>query len=790
MEQLFSKCSERVASLREKVLGAPEICTERAYLMTESYKQTEDEAMVIRRAKAMDYVMQNMTIRIEDGELIVGNSTGKHRGCPLIPELQWKLYLDEIDEFSTRKWDRCGPLSDEEKARLRKCLPYWEGKTPQEMQMPVANPLALRNVITGTFQTIPGVFMHLAHTSVDYEMALSSGFADLIGRIKTEISRTDPAESEKITYLNGAVIALDAVIKFAARYADLALTLAERETDSVRRAELYSISEVCRHVPAYPPRSFHEALQAMWFVNLGLRIEGPALGITFGRPDQFLYPYYKHDIESGTLSDDAALELIALTLVKMNDMAMLLGSALVEGLGGFPTMAGITLGGVTKDGACAVNELSYLFLEAETQVGLTVDEVIVRVGEETPDEFIQRACEANMVLQGKLKWVSDYTTIKQFLAQGRPIEYARDYILAGCFTPAIPSVCFDNTAGALNIMLLFELALNNGVSRMTGEQIGPETGDPKDFKSISDVYDALRKQAAAVIEPGLKHYKQFREFYAAAVPSPLHSILMQGCIEKGLDYANGLHAPYLRDGYGINGLVDMADSLAALKLAVFDKKVYTMSELIDALDKNFEGYEDMQQFLKNAPKFGNDIEYVDSLANDVIDIFDEEFKKYRGFRDADNALASAAGTAFIMYGQVVGATPDGRNAGEALAEGGVSPHQGRNKTGITSTFNSVSSLNHVKLCAGSVFNLRINPSALKDKEKVRKFASMLRTYCKRGGWHAQFNIVDGKILRAAQKEPEQYRDLVVRVATYSAKFTELSTALQDDIIDRSEFGEL
>lgn len=790
MQNLFEECSPRVAELRKKVLGAPQICTERAALMTESYKQTEGEPFVFRRVKAMAHILQNMTIGIEDGEIIVARSTSKGRGGPLIPELQWKWYLNEIEDLSTRQWDRCAPISDAEKRIMRDCLPYWEGKTPVEHWLSNSNPVALKNQESGAFICMGGVAMHLAHTSVDYEKVLNEGLNSLIKEIDRELVTSTESDQDKKDYLQAAKITLDAMIRFAGRYADLAEKMAESEKDATRRKELLSIAEVCRHVPAHPARSFHEALQSMWFVNIGLRIEAPALGITFGRPDQFLYPFYESDIKKVVITREYARELIALTLVKMNDMAIVMGGDQVESLGGFPTMAGITIGGVTIDGKNAVNDLSHLILEAEVQVGLTVDEVIIRIGEDTEQEFIEKACEANKVLRGKLKFVSDYTVIRQLVAEGRPLEIARNYILAGCFTPTVPAVCFDTTAGSINGMLLLELALNNGMSRMSGERLGPATGDPRMFGSFDDVLDALRQQVQAVIEPGISLHRQYKELYTQFVPQPFHSILFDGCVQKGLDLANGLSAPYLREGYGLAGIVDMGDALAGLKLAVFDRKIVSMTELLDALDKNFDGYAPLHQFLKNAPKFGNDNEYVDELVNTVIDMVDVEMKKFRGYKGAELALAAATGTAHLMAGRTIGATPDGRKAGEPLAEGGISPHQGRNKSGITATFNSVARVNHVKLPAGSVFNMRINPSALKDETRVRKFASMLKTYCKRGGCHAQFNIVDGQMLREAQREPDKYRDLVVRVATYSAVFIELSKQLQDDIIERTEFEHL
>ncbi len=786
----FNKCTDRVARLRELVLGPPEVCADRAKYLTESFMQTEGEPQVIRRAKGMVHVLENMRIRIDDGELIVGNSSSKHRGALLIPELQWKWYLDEIDLLSERQWDRCAPIGEEERKIMQEYLPYWDGKTPQDEWVRRVDRVALMNQDRAIFMAIAGQATHLAHTAVDYEKAIGVGFEAMKKQIDEEIAKTDPANQEKITYITASKIALDGAIRFANRYAELADKMADEEKDETRRAELRQIAVNCRRVPAYPAESFQQALQAMWFVNLCLRIEAPALGITFGRPDQYLYPYFRKDIDSGVLTPAQAEELVALALVKMNDMAMIIPTAHVETLGGFATMAGITLGGATPDGKPATNELSWLILEAETQVGLTVDEVIIRIGDETPDDFIIRACAANKLLRGKLKFASDYTVLKQFEKEGRPVEAARDYTISGCFTPAIPKRYFDTTACNINGAIMLEFALNNGVSRITGEKWGIETGDPRKFSSFEEVLEAFRKQIEAAIVPGVKNNTLLREVYAKYVPQPFHSILFDGCLEKGVDVCDGLTYPFSNEGYGLCGLVDIADSLAALKKAVFEDKVCTMAELIDALDKNFEGYEELRQYLIKVPKYGNGIDYVDDMANVVLDMFYNELAKHKGYKGDNLALAAATGTNHLMFGRLQGATPDGRLAGEPLAEGGVSPHQGRNKTGITGTFNSVSHLNHVELPGGSVFNMRINPSALRDEARLARFAALLRTYCKRGGYHAQFNIVDSETLRQAQKEPEKYKDLVVRVATYSALFTELSTALQNDIIERSEFEDL
>lgn len=651
------------------------------------------------------------------------------------------------------------------------------------------DPVALKNQEYGAFISIGGVAMHLAHTAVDYEKVLRLGLEGIKEQIAEELKK--PADDDKRTYLEGAVIAMNAVVAFANRYAELAKEKAAIEENPARRMELESIAETCRWVPAYPARNFHEAIQSMWFVHLGLRMEAPALGITLGRPDQFLYPFYLKDIEQGIITKEQALEELALLFVKMNDMAVVMGAEQVESLGGFPTMAGITIGGVTPEGENAVNELSYLILEAEQMVGLTVDEVIIRVADKTPLRFIEEACRANKRMRGKLKFVGDRTAIEQFTSYGRPIEMARDYILAGCFTPTIPYRCFDTSASTINVLFLLELALNDGVSRITGEQVGPKTGDPRKFKSMDDVLAAFRTQFDTALSHGIRLHDQYKEQYTKYVPQPFQSILFDGCIETGKDFADGLLTGiYAREQHGIAGLINVGDSLAGLKKAVFDEKIVTMEEMIDALDKNFDGYDELLYILRHAPKFGNDIEYVDDLTNMVLDICQDVIKQYTGYKGATSVLCASTGTANMDLGRKVGATPEGRKAGEALAEGGVSPHQGRNKTGITATFNSVARLHHTAIPGGSVFNMRINPDVLKDDEKVHKFAVMLKTFFENGGFHAQFNTVDGEMLKDAQRNPEKYKDLVVRVATYSALFTELSKSLQDNIIERTEFGSL
>ena len=793
-ERVRIEGNERVSKLRGKMLILPEICIERGYLMTESYKETEAEPPVIRRAKGLEKVLEEMTIGIEDGELIVGRATSKQRGGPLIPEVQWEWYLEEMDSLSSREWDRLAPLTEEEKAKMKEFLPYWKGKSLYEKWHAVIpeNALKLNHKIQAPVSSCINN-MHLAHISPDYERVLTKGLNDVKKQADEELGKLALADLKdfwKFQFLKAVNITLEAAVNFAKRYAELATSLAEKEPNAQRKAELEKIAEICNWVPANPARSFYEALQSIWFTHIALMMEGWGPGINFGRPDQYLHPFYRKDIEEGRTTKEEARELIALLYIKMNGLVTPQGNEIVRTFAGFPIWTNVTLGGLTKDGKDAVNELSYLFLDAEEDVGLTAEDLVIRIHKNTPDAFVMRACEVAKLLRGKLKFVSDETAIQQLLTDGKPVEYARDYVIAGCNIPTVPGYSQDMTGGMFNLPLMLELALNNGVSRLTGEQIGPKTGDPREFKSYVEVWDAYKKQVEALLPILMLFRNTDRQLFAEFCPTPFQSALFHGCIEKGLDITNGGTAPYMTHFLSLSGTPNVGDSLAAIKKAVFEDKKITMDRLIDALDKDFEGEEEILHILNSAPKFGNDDDYVDSIVNEVIIHGRNEAAKYKGIAGLLTTVAAISVTANVPLGYIVGALPDGRRAGQPLSEGGISPYQGRNVSGPTATMRSVAGLDHLKLTGGSVLNMRFNPDVLEGESKMRKFASLIRTFFETGGALVQFNIVGTDTLRDAQKHPGKYRDLLVRVATYSAYFVELSPEVQDDIIARMEFQEV
>lgn len=786
--------NSRVYRLREMARVTPELCLERAILMTESYRETESDSNVIRRAKALKNILNNMTITIEEGELIVGRATGKIRGGPLTPEINWEWCQQQVQApFSTG--DEFLPVPEEDQHKMQEVFSYWKGRSlfdklrariPEEIlelhykiQLPAGS--SISNMHIGS------------HDCVDYQTVLSKGLNGIKQQVDYELSRlqlTDIQDFSKYHFLKAVNITLEAASNFARRYAMLARMLAKHESDVQRKMELNKIVEICDWVPAHPARNFHEALQSIWFVYIVLMIEGWGPGMSFGRPDQYLYPYYKKDIEEGNLTIEKTCELLALFCIKVNHLAMRFSFDNIRSASGLNVLSNITLGGINKDGRDAVNELSYLFLEAEKNVRLHADEFVIRVHKNTPDAFLLKACETAKLLRGKLKFVGDETAIQQLLIRGNPIEYARDYIVSGCVLPTIPSFSFDIIGGQFNLPLMLELALNDGKSRLTGEQIGPKTGDPRKFESYTDIWEAYKKQVEALIPLVILVRNVDRQLFAEFLPTPFQSALFHGCIEKGLDITNGGTFPYVTDGISAIGAPNVGDSLAAIKKVVLDDKIITISNLIDALDKNFEGEDEILSVLKKAPKYGNDDDYVDLIVKEIFSHFISVVSTYKGFGDSKFTVSSYVAAGNIILGKMVGALPDGRKSGEPLCEGGVSPYPGRNVRGSTSTMRSVTKLDIAKLSGGTGFNMKFNPDALEDESKMRKFASMIRTYFETGGYHVQFNIVSTEMLKEAQKFPEKYNDLLVRVATYSAFFVQLGSACQKEIIDRTEFQQI
>lgn len=782
---------ERINRIRESVYAIPQLCIERAALMTESYQENEGDPPVLKRAKALDRILRAMSIRIEPDELIVGRATSKRVAGPLVPEVQWQWYLAELDSLSSRETDRIQPWNEEEKEKVKEIIEYWKGKSLSDRwQTAVSADYKMSaNILWEPGGANPIMGFHLAHCCPDFERVLAQGLDGIGKQVDEALGKMDLSEKsiDSSIFLKAVRIALNATTAFAQRYAVLAQELARNEADPRRRTELNRIADACAWVPARPARNFYEAMQSLWFSYLAVMLEAWGPGIGFGRMDQYLYPFYKRDIDEGRITRDDVRLLISLFYLKLNELIMPFALKSSRGSGQSP-LSGITLGGITGEGLDGVNELSFLFLEAEEDVRLQED-LVVRVHAGASEPFLIKACEIARLVKGKIKFVSDETVIQQLLKDGKPIEYARDYAVTGCFIRTVPGRTSDTGGDFLNLPLALELALNNGKSRITGERMGPETGDPNTLQSYEEVWNAYKIQAETLLRRSIAPTNLYRQLFAELAPTPLQSALFEGCIDKGIDLTNG-GASHTTLAMWVAGIPDVGDSLAAIKQVVFEKRQISMKDLIEALDRNFEGKERVLKLLVDAPKFGNDDDYVDSITGRVLVHAANELRSHKGFAGIQYGLAAGAIRSHITFGKVVGALPSGRRAGESLSDGGISPCPGKNVKGPTSTMRSVSKLDLVKSSGGAVLNMKFNPGVLGDSSKLRKLALLIKTFCETGGDLVQFNIVSSSTLKDAQKNPEKYRDLLVRVATYSAYFVDLGKELQDQIIARTEFQEV
>lgn len=777
----------RIRKLRESMLVRPSVCVERAHLLTDSWKRSEGKHPAIRRGEAFAHILRNMTVKIYPDELIVGRPTSKVRGGSISPELQCDWILNELDILSTRDTDPFEPLTAEERTVLQDVVPYWQDKS---LRVHWANRISeparsIDDLIIGG-GAFSGNNQYPGHASPDFSQLLRFGTSGLIARIDDRLTR--PVSEKQHAELQGMRLCLEGLAELGDRHASEAERLAETEADAFRREELLEIARVCRNVPRNPAKTFREAVQSLWFGYYCVMVENWGTGNTFLRIDQYLEPYYLADRANG-LPVEQAYEYLAMLLINCNSACVVYSESRVHGFAGNNSGCSFTIGGLKPDGSCAVNELSYLVLEAERAVNMGSDDVVVRIADNTPEEFLLKACEVARDVGGKLKFVGDRTSIDNLKRLGMTQEQANDYAIAGCTSPIVGGISYNIPGGIVSLPGILELALNNGVQRFTGLKLGAETGNAAEFESYDALWNAFCKQVCHIIPLCHEIKNADKETFSEYSPSPFQSSLLPCCVESATDVIDGGSKPFYTFAMSLAGAPNVGDSLAAIKKLVFEENRVTMAQITEAIANNFAGFEDLRALLLRQPKFGNNDPYVDAIVNDVLSYVSDVTAQYEGFNGAGSTVAAAAVTANVGLGMVLGATPDGRLAGEPISEGGISPSQGRNTAGATASMLSIAGLDHSKLLHGEVLNLRMNPDAVSTDEKLKKFESMIRAYVNAGGFLVQFNIVSTETLRDAQLHPEDHRDLVVRVATYAAYFVELGPELQNDIIRRLEFSE-
>ena len=781
----------RTKKLNEEVLAVnPEICLERARLVTEAYRETESEPMIIRRARALSRVLENMTIFIQKDQLIAGVQASKLRSSPLFPETEAGYLRREIDLFEKREQDRLIIPPELRDELLNEILPYWDNKCIDEVAL-AAFPERTREIAMLEDQ-IFSVGIHLTgsigHIIADYDRVIARGFLGLREDAEKYLEKLDlsqPENTSKYHFYQAEIIICDAVINWGARYAELARKNAEKEKDPRWKAELLQIAEICDRVPALPARNFREAVQAFWFAHLLCYIEQNGLAVSVGRFDQFMYPYYKSSIDAGEINREEAQQLLECLWIKFTEVMRAYDYECAKYYAGFSISENLVLGGMDSQGRDATNELSYMCLEAESHTSLSQPNLSVRVHNAMPEDFFMKAVRLSSTGRTKPEFFNDNVAVQSLLSIGVPLNEARDYSISGCVEAVPPHTNGMTNAAMSNIAKALELALNNGVCRLSGKQIGPATGDPRKFTSMNDVVDAFRKQVAAYVKEMVTALQFIERTHAQYYPLPYFSLVMDDCLERGKDITDG-GARYNYTGPQAVGLSDVADSMAAINKFVFEEKSLSMDVLLKALDTDFSGTEELRQLLANkAPKYGNDDDAVDQFASEAVRIYCDEVQKYRNTRGGIYRPGVYSVSANVPLGLHVGALPNGRKSRAALGDG-VGPVQSCDIMGPTAVTRSVAKLNHELVTNGTLLNQKFSRDLMKTEEGKLGLGNLVRSFFDLGGWHIQFNVVDADTLREAQKKPQDHKDLIIRVAGYSAFFVELDSKVQDDIINRTE----
>ena len=782
--------TDRIAAMRHEVVHAkPILCSERGKLITESYKETESDHPMMRRAKAFKHILDNMTQLIFDGELIVGNhgSNGR-RSAPIFPEFAIGWLVDEVDStLETRAQDQF-IVPEQVKKDIHEIASYWEGKTVFDKYRAMLPEETKK--IRDSYVFTRDLFERsgYGHTAYNVRKVLNIGLEGIKDEIKGYIADLDLSkveDFEKNIFYQAELINLDAVINFAKRYSETALRYAEKETDPKRKKELEKIADVCSHVPQYPARDLWEGIQVVAFMQLVIQTETSGDSVSPGRLDQFLYPLSKKTVEKGEIDHTCMQESLDNLWLKFNELIKIQDTESVHVHPGFPMTPNLTVGGQTENGEDATNELSYMMLNSQEHIRLTNPQFTTRIHKNTPQDFKERVSEVIKLGTGMPAMFGDercFAAIKRMFPD-MPMERVRDYSIVGCIELAPRGFQGKVNAGFLGDARVVDLALNNGVDRITGEQIGLQTGTH--FETYEDFVEAVRKQIAYITKHQVINGHAVDLVQREITPHLFLSTLIEGCLEKGIDMTRGGSLWGATPVVHV-GMATAVNSIIAVKKLIFDDKKYTLDDFNKALDADFKGYEDLQEDMMNAPKYGNDNDYADEVAVETVDAFTDIIETYR---DSDNrpytSMILTLG-ATVPHGWKTGATADGRNSTMPVSDS-MSPANGTDTFGPTAVLQSSSKIDQTKLMQANVLNLKFAKSALNSKEDTEKFTQLFTTYLvDMEGQELQVQVIDGKEMREAQKHPENYQDLIVRVAGYSARFVELAKELQDDIIARTE----
>ncbi len=782
----------------------PRIAIERACLFTESFKQTEGLPIVLRWAKALEAILHHHRVYIGDDDLIVGRCGPPGRYGIFYPEIRGTWFENGLETLPERQEGKF-IFTDEDADTIRsKIIPYWKGRTLFETHFNLLPDDTKRLLYDKTDPYSQSYVMietsterHSLQWVLDFEKVLKIGFNGIKKQAQAKLAALDPYDTgtayDKYPFLQAVVIICDAMEVYAKRHAELARKTAEKTGDETRKRELLDIADICEWVPGNPARTFREALQAQWFTQVVFRFEQfLGGGVGNGRIDQYLYPFYRKDVYEGRLSDDDVIELLENLWLNMAQAVTFRQSGVAAHREGLPHFEATTIGGQLTNGQDATNELSYLVLKSKKEFPLDFPDLAARIHSRTPERFLSAVCELIKEGTGFPKLFNDEEIIPSFLSKGADLEEARDYAVSGCTEVRMINRDTYLTGNAqVNLGAVVEMVLNRGKMKSKGkDRIGLKTKDPKKFKSFEDVMDAFKAQVEHLTRHAFIQNQIIDMLRPQILAAPLTSCLHDRCMENFRDIQEGkIDGAMVLGSWDPVGFGTAIDSLAAVKKLVFDDKSVKMDELLKGLETDFEGHEVLRQKCLNAPKYGNNDPYADDIGQGLENFFRAISHRYTNLYQGKLDTRYVPVTAHIPFGRVVGATPNGRRTGEALSDG-ISPSQGADTQGPTATLLSVARTKEstYKEGAARLFNMKLSPQAVAGDLGTRRLAELIRTWCDLKIWHIQFNIINADTLRAALKDPEKYRNLLVRVAGYSAYFVDLSPELKQEIIMRSEKG--
>ena len=845
LERGFSKPTERIEKLRKVIIDAvPQVESERAVLITQSYKETEGQPTIIRRAKAVEKIFNELPITIRDNELVVGSITVNPRSTEICPEFSYDWVEKEFHTMHKRMADPF-EISEKVQRELHDAFLYWDGKTTNALADSYMEPDTKACIANGVFTVGNYFFGGVGHVNVDYGKILAKGFRGVLEETVAALQaldEDDPSSIKKKQFYNAVIISYNAAIRFAHRYAEKARELVSQTSCPIRKAELEQIAANCDRVPEFGARTFWEACQSFWFVQIMVQIESNGHSISPGRFDQYMYPYLKDD----SIDRVKAQELVDCIWVKLNDINKTRDEISAQAFAGYAVFQNLCVGGQDEEGKDATNEVSYMCMEAVAHVRLPAPSFSVRVHQNSPMEFLYRACEVSRLGYGVPAFYNDEVIILALVSRGVALKDARDYCIIGCVEPQAGHRTEGwHDAAFFNIAKVLEITLNNG--RCNGKQLGPKTGELEELDSMEKILAAYQQQMEYFVRHLAKADNAVDYAHMERAPLPFMSAMVDDCIKRGKSCQEG-GAIYNFTGPQAFGIADAGDSLYAIQKNVFEDKRISLKELRDALEANF-GYSDaaapvytpsiseatldeaqiyeavkkilsstgsidiatleshlkqgggtscgcksqsdpskyatIHNILKNTDSFGNDIEEVDELAYRCGKIYCNEVDKYMNPRGGQFQAGIYPVSANVLFGKDVAALPDGRLATEPLADG-VSPRQGNDVNGPTAASNSVAKLDHAQASNGTLYNQKFTPAAVGGEQGLKNFVSIIKSFFDKKGSHVQFNVVDKQTLINAQEHPEDNQDLIVRVAGYSAHFVTLAKEVQDDIINRTE----